>query len=236
MQRLAFLGGAFDPVHSGHIELALAAVDLLGLDAVEFIPNAAPPHKNGSHLSFEHRTALLEEALTPYKQLEVNTMERDAGTRHYTYDTLHSLREQKGDKACLYFIMGMDSLTALDTWHEGLRLTDFCNLLVFSRPGYDLNKAPEAVLKLIDDKAVALDDKGDERLKVLSDQKDLERPSGTIFISHQKEVDVSSTQVRRQLEEYYQRRDEKSLNYMQNLMPSSVIKTIVNNRWYQESA
>lgn len=236
MQRLAFLGGAFDPVHSGHIGLALTAQELLGLDGVEFIPNAAPPHKNGSHLSFEHRTALLEEALSPYGSLKVNTMERDALTRHYTYDTLQELRAQKGREACLYFIMGMDSLVALDTWHEGLHLTDFCNLLVFSRPGFALKEASQEVLNLLDEQAYALDDKGDPRLEVLQYKKELDRPQGRIFISHQKEVDVSSTDLRRQLTDYYQKHDEESLRHMQSLMPAGVIKTIVANHWYQESA
>ncbi len=236
MQRIAFLGGAFDPVHSGHIGLALTAQQLLGLDGVEFIPNAAPPHKNLSHLSFEHRAVLLEEALRPYGSLKVNTIERDADTLHYTYDTLKELRSQKGEDACLYFIMGMDSLAALESWHEGLHLTDFCNLLVFSRPGYALEEASQQVLKLICEQAYALDDKGDKRLEVLQDQKELDRPKGLIFISHQKEVDVSSSNLRRQLADYYQKHDEQSLRHMQNLMPEGVIKTIVANRWYQESA
>lgn len=138
---LGFLGGSFDPIHRGHLHLAQEVRKVFALDKIYLIPNASPPHKERNFSSYENRLQMSRLALSSlnHRQYQVSLLEQDPGKLHYTYDSLKALRSRYGAQARLYFIMGMDSLLALDSWYRGLELTDFTNLVVLPRPHYCLN-------------------------------------------------------------------------------------------------
>ena len=69
-RRIGIFSGTFDPVHKGHIALALQAIEQAGLELVYFMPEARPRRKEGT-THYGHRTALIEIAIKPYKKLRV---------------------------------------------------------------------------------------------------------------------------------------------------------------------
>lgn len=133
MQRLGILGGTFNPVHVGHVRLALEMAEALNLDRVELIPAARPPHKqDASMLPFELRAQLVELAVEGLDAVGVNRMEADRPGPSYTWDTLVGLTATRRD-AELYFIMGATDLVNLHLWRRGTELGTLANLAVSTR-------------------------------------------------------------------------------------------------------
>ena len=133
--RLGILGGTFDPIHIGHLILAEEAWHQLGLDQVLLAPAADPPHKRGQGKSpADHRVRMVELAIADNPHLALSRIDVDRPGPHYTLDMVRLLQEQYGPGASLYFLMGLDSLADLPTWHRPLDLMQHCHLVAFSRP------------------------------------------------------------------------------------------------------
>ncbi|MBB3106679.1 nicotinate-nucleotide adenylyltransferase [Psychrobacter luti] len=134
----AYLGGSFDPVHNGHLQLAMYVYQsLLPLAEqqqrelqVSLLPNARSPFKEDS-TNPEHRLAMLKLA-TQETPLQINELELWQVPPVYTIDSVQTLRARYPNDS-LIFIMGMDSARSLDKWKNGLALTDYVNLWVFNR-------------------------------------------------------------------------------------------------------
>ena len=115
MKRIGILGGTFNPLHIGHLAMAEAAQDRMGLDRVIFVPCAEPPHKRTRRLApAEHRLAMLQAAIGDNNRFEVLDLELQRGGRSYTIQTILDLRRDWPDDD-LFFIIGDDSLTDLPT-------------------------------------------------------------------------------------------------------------------------
>ena len=94
-QRIAIYGGTFDPVHLGHIEIALRVSQLFAIDQFLFVPARVPPHKVDREVSSGfHRHAMLALATAPHAKLCVSTFELERPERQYTVDTLDHFRAQ----------------------------------------------------------------------------------------------------------------------------------------------
>ena len=129
MERLAILGGTFDPIHAGHLRMAHAIQKQLEFDRIVFLPAFKPPHKQVRHdfAPFEDRLAMVSLAIQPYEAFTVSSLEAERGGLSYTFDTVCCLQELWPD-ADIYMIIGEDSLDQLYTWHrilELLRLVHF---------------------------------------------------------------------------------------------------------------
>ena len=133
---IGLIGGAFDPVHVGHIRIALECLQALDLDRVNFIPANVPPHKAGAGVAPRHRLAMLERALKPYPQLAVDAVELRRGGVSYTIDTLAGLRAGDPQRP-LCFIMGADAFATLPTWRRWRELTDYAHLVIIDRKPQD---------------------------------------------------------------------------------------------------
>ncbi|PKH65462.1 nicotinate-nicotinamide nucleotide adenylyltransferase [Psychrobacter sp. 4Dc] len=134
----AYLGGSFDPVHNGHLEVAMSvyqhllpiATQLQRTLHVSLLPNARSPFKTQS-TDPNHRLAMLKLA-TENTPIQINELELWQAPPVYTIDSVSTLRQQYPNDN-LIFIMGMDSAHSLDKWKDGLHLTDHANLWVFNR-------------------------------------------------------------------------------------------------------
>ena len=127
------LGGTFDPIHRGHLEIARWLLDSLRPTRMLLLPCAVPPHKNPTVLAAaEHREAMLRLALRGSRRLELCRLELETGGVCYTIDSLRRLRDERGI-ARPVFIMGMDALVELPTWREFERLVDEFDLVVVDR-------------------------------------------------------------------------------------------------------
>jgi nicotinate-nucleotide adenylyltransferase len=142
MGRVGVLGGTFDPVHYGHLVIALDAWAYLDLEKVLFIPAYQPPHKpDGSYSAFEHRVRMLQLALDDNRCFELSLIEAERHGPSYTVDTLKDLRAELGPDAEIYFIIGMDSLGNILDWYRPEELITLCRIVVAERAGYQVDLA-----------------------------------------------------------------------------------------------
>ncbi len=135
-ERIGILGGSFDPVHTGHLALARAALISQHLDRVLFMPAAIQPLKrNGPRASDAARLDMLRLALAREPRYELSTLELDRGGFSYLFDTLTELR-RRHPRAELFFILGTDALPDFHKWYRAADLLQLCTFLVAPRPGF----------------------------------------------------------------------------------------------------
>ena len=133
--RRGVLGGTFDPVHCGHVELVEYAQQELGFAEVLWIPAGDPWRKSGRKITpSRHRLAMVQLAIEAQPSWRISTAEIDRPGPTYTVDTLvelHALHE--GDSFTL--ILGQDALEDLPNWHEPARILELAGLAVAGRGG-----------------------------------------------------------------------------------------------------
>ncbi len=136
--RIALYGGTFDPVHTGHLEIARRVSELFEIEKLLFIPAQMAPHKIGRPVTEPiHRYAMLALATQNDPKLSISTFELDAPGRRYTVDTIDYFQRLFGNAYELFFIMGADSWSEITTWRERERLLTMTNHIVVTRPGYE---------------------------------------------------------------------------------------------------
>src|SRR5258705_272523 len=146
-KRIAIYGGTFDPVHSGHLEIARRVTQFFGIDEFLFVPARVAPHKlDREVLSALHRYAMLALATRADSRLCVSTFELDGPGRQYTVDTLYHFRSRFGEAAEVFFVMGADSWAEINTWREWRRRRALGHLIGAKRPAYEV-PAAEATAK-----------------------------------------------------------------------------------------
>ncbi len=133
--RLGVLGGTFDPPHLGHLVLAEAAREQLGLDRMLWVPTGDPWRKSGAAVTAaEHRCAMVRLAVEDNPVFELSTIEVDRGGPSYSVDTLTSL----GKDFPLwerFFVLGLDALRDLPNWRQPERVIELATFAVAPRGG-----------------------------------------------------------------------------------------------------
>jgi nicotinate-nucleotide adenylyltransferase len=137
VKRLGLFGGSFDPVHLGHLLIARAALEQLGLDRLYFIPAQQSPFKPGPcGLSGAQRARLLRLALAGWTQCEVTTEELERVGISYTADTVRAFGARFPD-ATLTWLIGSDQVALLPRWRDAAWLAERVVFAVAPRPGDD---------------------------------------------------------------------------------------------------
>lgn len=132
-RRIGIYGGTFDPVHYGHLLLAEAAREQVGLDEVWFLPTRIPPHKQDVQITDGGlRSEMLEFAIAGVREFKVDRRELRRDGASYTYETLAQLRQDFPDDE-FYFIMGADSFIDFPTWRKPEEILSLAHLIVSNR-------------------------------------------------------------------------------------------------------
>ena len=141
---IGLLGGSFDPIHVGHLQLGRDALAHLPVEEVRFLPAARPWQKEGVS-DAAHRVRMVELALAGEPRFVLDAQEIDRGGTTYTVDTLRALRQGAWSQASLVLIMGSDQFQRFDTWREWETICDLAHLAVARRAGVaaDLNPTLE---------------------------------------------------------------------------------------------
>jgi len=134
-EKIGLYGGSFDPVHTGHLILAQAAVNVAGLARVLFIPTAVPPHKRSVPLTdIESRVRMVELAIAGNPRFEISRVEAERGVS-YTYRTVRRFAEQGYGKDQIHLLIGSDSLEEMGEWRNPGEIFSHATILVMMRPG-----------------------------------------------------------------------------------------------------
>jgi len=134
MQHIGLFGGSFDPVHLGHLLVAQAAVEELGLDRLCFILAAKSPFKPESQPSpVAERLRLLRLALAGKAKYEVDEQEVKRGGISYTIDTLRDYAK-RFPGAELFYLIGADHVASLPGWRESADLARLAEFVAIPRP------------------------------------------------------------------------------------------------------
>lgn len=146
--KLGLFGGMFDPVHLGHVGVALEVCAQLALDELRFIPCAAPPHRDMPVASSKDRVAMLERAIAGHSRLSLDSRELDRAGPSWSYDTVQSIATENPD-ATLVWVLGADAFAGFDRWHRWQDMLALANLAIVTRPEQQtgLSSELQALLK-----------------------------------------------------------------------------------------
>lgn len=228
--RIGIIGGTFDPIHCGHLEIAREMRTRFGLEEVIFIPAPSPPHKETQDISaFQHRYAMVARAIRSEKEFSVSDLEAQRAGRSYTVDTLERLHAIY-PKAAFYFLMGMDSFANLTSWKEYPRLFELSNIVVAQRPGLPECTRPQELpvalrnLFCYDAARSSFVFTGSSKQAPNSCTGAHPGECGRLYFLHETRADVSSTEIRQRVREHCSIAD---------LVPEAVREYIAQHKLYQ---
>ena len=209
---IGILGGTFDPIHIGHLRPAIEARDALGLAEVRLLPNHIPPHRANPFCSSEQRLAMVALAAAENPGFVVDERELQRDKPSWTIDTLIELKQELPDTP-VCFLMGMDSLLGLPSWHRWQELLDHAHLVVSKRPGWQPDYPGEVANLLARHQT--------------RDEQDLHRHrQGHVWIADNLPIELSATRLRALLAAGQDPR---------YLLPAPVADYIRRHRLYQPS-
>ena len=137
-ERIALFGGSFNPIHHGHLIVAGAIREQMGLDRVVFVPAARPPHKAAKELApSEDRWRMVRLAIEGEPGFGACDRELRRAGPSYTIDTVLAVRQEEGPQTTVYWIVGGDWIPELPSWHRASELVDACRIVTVGRPGWD---------------------------------------------------------------------------------------------------
>ncbi len=135
--RIGVLGGTFNPIHFGHLQIARDVRRLFSLSHVHFVVATMPPHKRREDLiAFTHRYAMVSLAVAGTPSFVPSLTELEPKASPYSIDTMGKLsRGLRRGEGVLYFIAGGDSLVEVKSWRESEKLLTSYNFIFVMRPG-----------------------------------------------------------------------------------------------------
>ena len=208
---IGILGGTFDPVHNGHIRMAIECYERLGLEEVRLVPLHTPPHRSEPVASPEQRHKMLEKATQKLDVLKVDDCELTKGGISYTIETVKTMRKKfNGKSLCL--LMGTDAFNSMYTWYQWKDLLNFVHIVIAERPGNTTRPDnPELQDLLVSRQACNLTSLYDS-------------PSGKIFEITIPLLDISSSQIRN----IFLSKKNPAM-----LLPDNIIEYIETNHIYE---
>ena len=208
MSRIGIMGGTFNPIHKGHIQIAQGAYEQYHLDAVWFMPNHIPAYKATDELVSEiDRLAMVELAIReiPYFCSSDYELQREGNT--YTWETLQGLKGEYPDNE-FYFIMGADSLMYFDKWVHPERIVSMAHILVAAR-----------------------DHSSDEQLQAKIMQLEQLYSCADFHILRCEEIDCSSSKLRQKLAAG---NPDNLSGYIRSYLDPAVLRYIQDKRLYRK--
>src|ERR1700722_11622756 len=204
---VGLFSGTFDPIHRGHLAMALTAQERFSLGRILFVPTGNPPHKQKQPLAaFADRYAMVVLATMEEKTFVPSLLEAPgtSGTApaggkktaalpdvNYSIDTIQRLKQtlKKADR--LFFLIGIDAFNDIAKWHQADALFRECPFIVASRPGYSLADVANALPERLRPKAAVTKPFAKQPAKG-----DLVLPGATVHLLDGVQQNVSATAIR----------------------------------------
>ena len=206
---IGIFGGTFDPVHFGHLRVALDFAERLMLEQIRLLPCRQPPHRREPLASPEDRLAMLELAVTDRSGLSIDKRELQRPGPSYMVDTLQSLRDEMPGTP-LVLLLGMDAFAHFDQWHQWQRIIELAHIAVARRPGVSVPGG---------------DVEAWSRRYCIADDQRLGGTAGQIVFCPVTQMDISATEIRNRIMQ------GRSPRY---LLPDAVITYIEEKNLYHD--
>ena len=144
MEQIGLYGGSFDPLHFGHINLALEILEKSSLDKILFCPAFISPHKlkTPPKVSSEDRLQMLKLAIADIKNFDVYDGEIKRKGVSYTIDTLEELQEKYLNKAKISLVIAQDSLSYFCSWKDYKKIIEKFSILIGCRSNFSETEIP----------------------------------------------------------------------------------------------
>lgn len=138
MKKIGLFGGSFDPIHLGHVNLALQLCEVHRLDEVLFCPAFQSPNKPLPMASPEHRKKMTELAIRDVPGFRFCNLELKREGISYTIDTLRALQKRCRDHAEIYLLLSEDSFHSFHLWKNPEEIVQRAHLLIGSRNHFQI--------------------------------------------------------------------------------------------------
>jgi nicotinate-nucleotide adenylyltransferase len=190
MKHIALLGGTFDPIHIGHLRMAVE-LRLAGFDEVRLIPNSVPPHREQPKASAEDRLVMAQVACDTLTQqgmtgIVVDAIELKRDQPSYSIATLELLRQQLPKDTALSWVIGDDAWETIHSWHRINEMLGLANLVIINRGHENQFSVDTLQAQWLKEHATELDNL-------------LECTNGKLIRLNWRLLDVSATYLRRLL-------------------------------------
>ncbi len=190
IKKIGIFGGTFDPIHTGHMSLATDALEQMELNEVIFVPCKLQPFKLNKEVTDSKKRIEMMKIAIDNPNFSISTFEMEQESVSYTYLTMDYFRKNYGANTELFFICGTDSFLKMESWKESERFLSENKFIVGSRPGY-------------------------KELELETEIKNLEKKYNTkIFKVNNKRFDISSTEIRDNIETYKELVDVRVVEYI----------------------
>jgi nicotinate-nucleotide adenylyltransferase len=206
---IAVLGGTFDPIHHGHLRLAIDLAEQLNLSSLKLMPGYQPMHRDIPLATAEQRLEMLKLAICDNSILDIDDRELKRKGPSYTLLSLKEIRAEAGPTTPLYFVLGEDAFCHFDQWYQWQEIIEYAHILIAVRPG----SHPE----LSDDLTNFVN-----KVKYQG-QGYPETACGSIVFIDNARLEISSTAIRQKITE------QRSVQY---LLPKNVVDYIQLNKVY----
>ncbi len=155
---IGLLGGTFNPVHLGHLSIAMDVLRFFDLKAVHLLPCHTPVHRDAPEVTQQQRLSMLRLAIEDNDKLVLNLAEIERGGASYMIDTLKEFK--KNNQENIILILGTDSFNSLHQWKHALQLLNYCHIVVCQRPNEVCNQTAFNNWVVNDEKTLSLQANG----------------------------------------------------------------------------
>lgn len=190
--KIGIYGGAFNPMHFGHLKTAEDVLKKLSLDRIVFMPAGNPPFKKPGLADAGQRFEMVKAAIAGRPEFEVSDIELRSEGKSYTIDTVERMQREDTE---LFLVIGIDAFSDIPLWKDPEKLLSMVNLVIISRPGYSfagLSSSP--YLQGVSEGILEKLDSGERdmfKLSFLSER--------TIFLCKVVDVNASSSDIRERI-------------------------------------
>jgi nicotinate-nucleotide adenylyltransferase len=207
--KIGLYGGSFDPIHHGHVGVATAAVEQIGLDQLIWIPSFQSHDAKSIHADAEDRLAMCELITKQQPYFAASPFEIEQGRAVYTMETLQYFK-QLFPEAELYWIMGADQALNLNTWQNPEAVLQLAKIVIYPRVDMDM--------------PVKLDIQG-KSYPVITDPDHFDN-AHIIYLQHQPLEMCASSAIKQQM---------TNKSSMVESIPQPILTYIQTHRLYQEN-
>ena len=149
---IGIFGGSFDPPHAGHLKISLSSIKILKLKSVYWLVTKKNPFKNKAHFTVNERIKRCKKIIKKNRKIKIKYLEETVKSSRTADIVKYLIKKEKKSK--FFLIMGSDNLINLHKWKNWRFLAKNCQLVVYSRTGFDKKIGKSAIVKFLKNKNI----------------------------------------------------------------------------------